>query len=596
MLWTTPESLQEKLPLQRGRRVITADARIDNREELISAVGWSGYLAHEITDSELILAAYVKWGEQCPGRLLGDFAFAIWDEDQEHLFCARDAFGVKPFYYFASPQTFIFASEIKGLLCLPEVPAQINDAKIADYLLQIYADGTTTFYQAISRLPAAHSLVASSTGVHVQQYWALNPSQELRLESSEEYAEAYREIFTESVRCRFRSAFPVGSMLSGGLDSSSIVCTARNFSNQPIQTYSIIFDAVPESDERPFIDEVLAGGGVEPHFIVGDRLPLLREREHSLSTQDEPFDAPNMFLNRGVWAVAQQQGVRMLFDGLLGDNVVSHGFTYLNELAYTGHWLTLAQEMYALTQRRQCSVWEPLWRYLWNYGIKPRIPSPMWRIWRQLRGYPASTVRVPAFIQPEFAQRLALVERLQQAEAAQSSIGKTAREVHYQDLTGGFIPAAMEIFNKGIAAFSMEACLPFTDRRLAEFCLAVPPNQKLHQGLSRMIVRRALANCLPEKIQWRDSKGDLGFNFIQTLKAESDYLDSVLRAVPTWVGQYINVTPLQTISQRLQSESHSVDDDMIQQLLLAVTLTQWFQSQDGRSLQPACAPAEITDS
>jgi asparagine synthase (glutamine-hydrolysing) len=135
MLHTTPESLNEKLSLVDDRRglVLTADARLDNRDELITALGFGGRPCEELTDSELILGAYKRWGERCPERLLGDFAFAIWDRRRQELFCARDHIGVKPFYYHRAGKLFVFASEIKALLCVPEVPRRLNEVRVAPF-------------------------------------------------------------------------------------------------------------------------------------------------------------------------------------------------------------------------------------------------------------------------------------------------------------------------------------------------------------------------------------------------------------------------------------------------------------------------------
>src|SRR6267142_6895205 len=228
MLWTTPESLHERLPLAKDGLTITADARIDNRDELINLLRLPPRPSESISDSELILAAYELWGEHCPEKLLGDFAFAIWDSRKQLLFCARDHFGVKPFYYYSSDKVFTFATEIKALLRLPEVPRQLNETKIAAHLTSIDIDKEITLYRDILRLPPAHSIKVNREGIRVQSYWSLDPSRSQVMRSDEEYAEAFRELFTEAVRCRLRSAFPLGFMLSGGLDSSSVTCVARN--------------------------------------------------------------------------------------------------------------------------------------------------------------------------------------------------------------------------------------------------------------------------------------------------------------------------------------------------------------------------------
>ena len=196
MLWTTPESLQEKLPLvsQTGDLVLTADARVDNRDELISRLGLTDHRSGEIADSQLILAAYEKWGEDCAEKLLGDFAFAIWDARRQEVFCARDPMGVKPFYYYHSGRIFVFASEIKAVLCLQDVPRKLNEVKVADFLVPIFNDQINTYYQDVFRLPPAHSMTVSGGGVRTRSYWSLDPTRELHLGSDEEYVEAFREL------------------------------------------------------------------------------------------------------------------------------------------------------------------------------------------------------------------------------------------------------------------------------------------------------------------------------------------------------------------------------------------------------------------
>ncbi|HEY3131845.1 MAG TPA: lasso peptide isopeptide bond-forming cyclase, partial [Acidobacteriota bacterium] len=295
MLWTTPESLRETLPLihQTGDLVITADARIDNREELVSLLNINGRPLGEIADSELILRAYEKWGDSCPEKLLGDFAFAIWDAKKKLLFCARDHFGVKPFYYYRSDHAFIFASEIKALLSLQEVPRRLNEVRVADYLMSMLEDKEITFYQGILRLQPAHCISVTREGAQIRSYWALDPTREIRYNSDGEYADAFREIFTEAVRCRLRSAFPVGSMLSGGLDSSSIVCVARQLlaqeGSRQLHTFSATFENVPECDESQFINAVVARNGLQFHYVPCDQLSPLAGLDTLLAQQDEVF-------------------------------------------------------------------------------------------------------------------------------------------------------------------------------------------------------------------------------------------------------------------------------------------------------------------
>lgn len=575
MLWTTPESLLEKLPLVKGNLTLTADARIDNREELIPALGFADYPADKVTDSDLILAAYEKWGTQCPEKLLGDFAFVIWDGRNQQLFCARDHFGVKPLYYYHQPgKLFAFASEIKALLALSDVPWQINEVRIADYLLQRYEDKASTFYQHIYRCVPAHSLRVTAEQLSLRAYWQLDPHRELRLSSDEEYAAAYREIFTEAVRCRLRSAFPIGSMLSGGLDSSSIVCVAKQLLPQQgqncLKTFSLIFDNRTQCDERPFIQAVLEQGGVQPYFVHGDRLKLLADLTNNLEVQDEPFNAPNLFLHRALWTAAQQQNVRVLLDGMMGDGIISHGFNYLSDLAHSWRWLTLYSELHALAKRRNRSVWGVFGRYLWQDGLKPRLPQSI-RFKLHLNNSQLSS-DIPSALGPNLNHHV-------HSTTHQSTYvpWQSARQRHYQDLIDGYIPNALEIYSKGAAIFGLDARFPFLDRRVVEFCLAIPPSQKLHQGWNRMIVRRALANILPTKIQWRDSKGDLSSNCVETLLTESDYLQQVIQECSTErLNGYIDMAKLSEIYHRF-SRRESITDSDITTLMLGTTVAIWLE-------------------
>ncbi|MCC7353728.1 MAG: lasso peptide isopeptide bond-forming cyclase [Anaerolineae bacterium] len=580
MLWTTPESLYERPPLAHhsGDIVITADARIDNREELIEALGTSDRPRGELTDSALILDAYERWGERCPEKLLGDFAFAIWDRGRKRLFCARDHFGVKPFYYYRSARLYAFASEIKALLSLPEVPCALNEVRVADYLEVMWEDKTITFYQDIFRLPPGHSLTVTPGQVSVQPYWALAPSHRLRLSSDNEYAEAYREVFTDAVRCRLRSAFPVGSMLSGGLDSSSITCVARGLlaqgGNRRLHTFSAIFDDVPECDERPFIHAVLAQGDAEAHFVHGDRLSPLADLDRVLWHEDEPYHAPNLFLHWGLWDTARQHGVRVLLDGFMGDTAVSHGTTYVAELARSWRWLALAREVKAAARANPRAFWRVLWYYVRDDGLRPLVPEPVRQAWRVLRGRKEGAWLPGPLVNPNFAQRVGLADRIKAQDRDRARRWRSEKEKHFRDLTSGLIPSAMEWADK-VAAFSIEARYPFLDRRLVEFCLALPPVQKYHDGWSRMIVRRGLAGILPEKVQWRQGKGNVAPILEGGLLAfERERLEDVMANAPDVIGAYIDVA---TLRESYRQYVLRGGGDTVHPVWLAVVLDSWLR-------------------
>ena len=619
MLHTTPESLGEVLPLFKpiADVAITADARIDNRQELIASLRLQTQPTGEITDSEIILAAYEKWGEGCPERLLGDFAFVIWDGRERRLFCARDPMGIKPLYYYHDARVFAFASEIKALLALSEVPRKLNEVKVGDYLVPVFNDQVSTYYENILRLPPAHSLTVVDGKLKTRQYWQLDPSRELRLGSDEEYVEAFRELFTDAVRCRMRSAFPVGSTLSGGLDSSSVACTASQLATangqSPIHTFSAIFPTLAEEDpgidERPFIDEVLAHGTFQPHYVHADRCRPLAD---VALCADEVLAAPNLYIHTLLFRGAQESGVRVLLTGFDGDVVVSYGYEYLEELARMGRWAEFAHEAQALADRRPGTS---TLRYLQQYGL-PHLAelARSWR-WRafaeqsgkvaahfpvsrrglllhgivqqllympakkvqQIFSFGAAAIAVSQLnfaINHEFAGRVRLVGRCN-GRVVLFSLG--GRGQHAMAIASGLEQYLLGLFDQATAALAVEQRYPMFDRRLLEFCLSLPFNQKLRNGLSRASLRRAMRNIIPPVIQWRLDKANVRAGIRSGLSKEREILDSVILRNSKSIEPYVDLPKLRDAYRRfLRNPSESSEVDLFT-VYLPVSLALWLE-------------------
>jgi asparagine synthase (glutamine-hydrolysing) len=552
LLRTTPASIGERLPLVRrgGDLVLTSDARIDNPVELTESLGWRLRPDRATPDSELILGAYEKWGVRCTEHLVGDFAFAVWDRVRGHLFCARDHFGVKPLYYHHRPgRLFAFASEIKGLLGLREVPRQLNETRVAEYLQWSFDDQEITFFDGVLRLPPAHTLIARPEGISLEPYWSLDPEREVRRASDEEYAEELREIFFEAVRCRLRSAFPVGSSLSGGLDSSSIVCTARELLRQegaaPLHTFSLVFDDLPQCDERRFIEMVLEGGGLVPHLILGDLLSPLEELDSYLSFEDEASWVFNMCLHWAMHRAAAEQGVRVFLDGLGGDEVVGHGIARLSELARKGHLLELGVSVIRLGRHFHHS---PL-RILKRHAIRPLLPPALLRIWARMRGraVPAGPAIRP-LVGRDLVEGTALAERLRQRSQACLRAPATVRGAHYLGLDSGITSAGFESIDRVAAAFGLEPRYPFYDKRLAEHCLALPGEQKLRWGWTRVGLRHAMAGTLPEDVRWRGGKADLSPQFNRGfLTYERERIERVVHGDSAVIAPYVDIALLRDL-------------------------------------------------
>ncbi len=585
MLWTTPESLYEVLPRRHRESglVITSDARIDNRDELMEELGLE-YGAPAITDSELILEAYLKWGQECPQKLLGDFAFAIWDPHQEQVFCARDPMGVKCLYYFASVSLFAFASEIKALWCLPEVPRRLNELRVLDYLGNIFDDRAITFYQDIYRLPAASTLLVTRKHLKIAKYWSLDPKRELKLKSDDEYTEAFRECFVRAVRVRMRSAFPIGSSLSGGLDSSSIACVSRRIHESqpaasPVHTFSLIFPSLPEQDlryidERKYMQDVVALGGFEPHFIRADELSPMRDVQCVHRHFDEANFAPNLYLHWAMYESAKQAGVRVFLDGFDGDATLSYGHDYLRDLALSLRWKTLREEVRLLAR----NLGWPAKTVIREFCARPLCPDPLYNLWCKTRGRRADPMALDTFLAPHFKKRLGFEKRVRSlADSKKKYRLPTARENHRDGLEHATYSYALESADKASAAFQVEARYPFFDRRLMELCLSLPTGQKLRQGWPRLILRRAMTGYLPKSIQWRSSKGNLSPNFERKLlERDGSLLEDVLLHDTSELEPYVDLVSIRKAYEtyKVAPQWHSGSFN----LFSAVTLAVWLRS------------------
>lgn len=592
MRWITRESKKERLPLKRNNDlVITADCRLDNRDELIAQLDINHGSSEVVSDSDLILRAYERWGEQCTEHLIGDFAFAIWDGSQQTLVCARDHFGVKPFFYHHSPsRLFTFATEIKGLFCLPEVPQRLDEVKVAAYLAAVSDDKSRTFFQDVKRLPPGHSVTVHRNALRFHQYWSLDPGRELHLRSDEEYAAGFREHFNQAVSCRLRSDYPIGSMLSGGLDSSAVTCTARELlaKNQraPLHTFSAVFDRVAESDESSFQQAVLRQNGVVPHRLNADQLSPLTDLQQVLWHQDEACFAGNLYLHWGQYGPARKLGIRVMLDGFDGDTTVSHGLGYLGELAQGGRWWALAREVKHYSAKLERPWLGAYSAWVWKFGLNPvisrsRVLRQGRRVGRAIRRRlvpgrsEAATVRWLVPFNSDLARRLNLPERF----LTGSQPPLTERENHYQLLTRPILSDSLEILDRAAGAFGLELRYPFFDKRLVEFCLSLPPQQKMFRGWTRMVMRRAMDGILPAEIQWRGGKSDLGPGFDYGLRTfEQRRLENLFMHQSEVIDKYLDISAVRSIYQRFMAGVATENEGLL--MWRAASLALWLQREN----------------
>lgn len=309
-------------PMTRGSLTITYNGEVYNYLELRQELAAKGYSFTTDTDTEVVLASYDCWGEECLSRFNGLFAFAIYNSRDESLFLARDRYGVKPLYYTTSPRYFLFASEIKSLLKDRNIERKANGNVIPDYLVNGFVDCTEeTFFQGIRKLPAASYLHLFRDGsqtekkyyeVPYREYYEKNPSESIYTN--------FHDLFQDAVRLRLRSDVEVGSCLSGGLDSSSIVCEIANqkraegMQDPTLATYSACYPQ-KEVDETDYIQAVIRKSGARENVCYPDARMLRRDFDDLIYTQDEPFYSTSMYASYCVMRHAHTCGAKVLLDG-----------------------------------------------------------------------------------------------------------------------------------------------------------------------------------------------------------------------------------------------------------------------------------------
>lgn len=526
--------------------LVAGDFRLDDRSHLDSQLG----LPPESTDDERIVAAYLRWGDQLVDHVLGDFSFVLWDPKRQRFFVARDSFGVKPFFYVLNEQSFGYASEIEPLLASGWASSEIDESRVADFLAMVYEDKTRTFYRDVRRLPAGHAGWISAEGQRFSRYWRPDPSLELEPASDEEYVEQFREHFDRAVADRLVGAERVGSTLSGGLDSSSIAVTAARRTTGLLPTFSAVFPSLPADeltriDERPFMNSVVESASLEPHFVECDRSSPLGSVDSLLRHVGQPFFGPNLYMHWELYRAARAAGVDVLLDGIDGDSTVSHGLEHLGDLFRQGKLVSLWRQAAQISKTRP-SDRLTAGTIVWRLGVLPNLPPALLDGWREFRRYPREDWLATSRIHPEFARRAGLLDRRGRFDGQVELVHGTGRERHAAVLDSAVLTDVFELADGAASAFGIEPRYPFMDRRLAEFCLALPIDQKLKDGWTRSILRRSMEGRLPEDVRWRFLKTNLSPNFLRQIR-ERDFetVQAVLEHPPELLESFVDLSAVQ---------------------------------------------------
>lgn len=566
MLYTTPESIHETLPFEEENSgmIITSDARIDNRSDLAPLLGLEDN--ETIPDSIFILKSYQKWGENCPDKLLGDFVFAIWDKENQKLFCARDHMGIKPFYYYLSDDVFLFSTEIKALFSNQNIVLNLNELKAALYLINI-PHRDITFYKNIFTLKPSHSIRLTQHDSNFKQYWQLHPNFRINLESDEEYFAKFREIFAEAVKCRLRSVYPIGFDLSGGLDSSSIVCMSKEIdSSMEINTFSMIFDEISESDETEYIEKIIESGSINANFVNGDHVDPFNHINSILWHVEQPFYTPNIALIWNKYNEMNKNGIRVLLAGHGGDQCISLGQNYFKDLFVNLKWKKLISEISYHSK--------VINKTKFNIFLQKSFLPTLFDMTPYFSKYYFHRIFAKKdFLNPEFSKRVGNKEYVKEFYQNISK-ANTARKIHYHYITYP-IQSLLEWINSATAAFLIEPTYPYFDKRLVEFCYGIPDDLKFKFGWNRYIQRKAMENILPKEIQWRNNK--TGYDAVHRrniLLFKKDFLEKIIFEKNKELKNYVNLNKLQENYKNLES---GVDVDYSIYIWLSTIFYLWYQ-------------------
>jgi asparagine synthase (glutamine-hydrolysing) len=501
MLRTTWESAHEHQPFSLDGKVwITADARIDDRENLVAKLTSKG---QEVTtaapDSELILHAYHAFGEHCVDHLLGDFAFAIWDGHLRRVFCARDHLGIRLFYYFRSGKTFVFSNTLNCIRRHPDVSSNLNELAVADFLLfDIKQDPATTTFSDIQRIAPAHSLSVSKDHCVSRRYWSMPIDEPVYYKRNSDYVDRFTELLTLSVRDRTRTSW-VGVFMSGGLDSAALAATASQLPDHrpSVAAFTYVFDHLIPDKERHYAGLVADKLGIPIHYNVRDDKIVDPEWNRRPLRTPEPtaFSVARANELEDYRWLAEHGRVILYGEG--PDNALMFEWrTYLSYLARERRWSRLLRDIFqhVIAHRRVLPMSTIL-----SYG--KRVAEPY-------------EPGFPPWLDDEFASRTDARARWETRRSATDS-SHPVRPAAFRSFGTPVWQNLFESRDPGYSESPVEFWYPYLDLRVLRYMLAVP---SIPWCRRKHLLRQAMRNILPEEVLRRDKEGLAGAPIFQTVR------------------------------------------------------------------------------
>ena len=505
----TPEDQFDRQPWRGASgSLITADVRLDNRDDVLARIGIPPREAMAWPDSRVLLAGWEKLGDNIWPMLRGPFAVAIWDPRSRTLTLARDHLGLNVVMWHRSDRFFAFATMPNGLFALDDVPRELSEEKLADFLVLNHADHVTTVYRNVFRVPPAHVMQVKSDGsIKQRRYWSPAEIKPVRLPSDRAYADGLRACLDLAVRRQMRSAHPIGCLLSGGLDSSSVsVLAARALAEKNLRL--VAFTGVPRrgfdgpvpaghyADETPYVDAIASAvGNIDVTYVRNDECNDFAELERFFIALEGPVRNPtNLGWVLAMLRLARTQGRRVLLGGLYGNTTVSwNGWSQAVAHLKRGRLLTACRQWQLYYRRTSYSRWVALRKLL----VEPLLPEWLGN-WADRRRHPnrMAAWQDHAAIRPDFAAAMGVDIRAQ----------KTGHDFLYRMRPDERMKGLAQVDYAGDwhaaekAVTGVEVRDPTADIDVISYCFGVPPEQYLAEGIDRSLIRRAMWGLLPEMV------------------------------------------------------------------------------------------------
>ena len=533
-----PEDAFDRQPLigGEGRYVLVADVRLDNRDDLTEALRIPAPQARALCDSAILLAAIERWDESCLERLVGDYAFVVWDGARRQLLLARDPLGQRPLHYHRGNKFFAFASMPKGLHALPDVPYAPDEERIAEFLALMPETGSQSFFLGIERVEPGHVVTVNANGIAMRPHWQPG-RRRIVLGGPEDYCEALRDLLDQAVSCRLRGTGDVGASLSGGFDSGAVVTTAARLL-EPSGRRVIAFTGVPregyDGDAPPnrIIDEGANAAATAALYPNIEHVLVRNEGCSPLADLDRQFflfDRPVGGISAAGWDNSFGNAIRkrklsVILGGGAGNIGLSYdGLELLPELFRSGRWLRLWWEASALVEARQMR-----WRGVLANTFGPWCPPALWGWVSKIGRRDALEWRDYVAIHPGRLDQLDLPARAKACNHDlayrpwRDGLALRLRLLQLVD-TGNFSKG-------GLANLKVDYRDPTADIRLLDFCFSVPMEQFLRDGTPRALARRALADRLPKQVLEETRSGLTNADWHEDLtSARDDIIDELNR-------------------------------------------------------------------